>query len=263
MVADCDCDINIATYCLTASPTFKSGNGKMFYLVQNYEPLFFNEPVFASKAEESYTLPLKKLCVSRWLQKKVGGVYIGNGVNTQVFHPKNAFDEKEPCSVLYLYRGIPWKGDALAIETLEHLYGSNPNMKVHLVSRKNTSIKANFPYELHVDVPDEELAHLYSQVRVLLFTSSFEGYGLPPLEALACGTNVVSTNFMGNEYLINGRNCILADEATELVHAISRLIADDDLSLSQLEQAAKTVKMHDFDRVVEKVLMAFNSYREA
>ena len=171
-----------------------------------------------AQAEQSYKLPLTKLCVSKWLKQKVGGVYIGNGVNTKVFHSTNSFQEKEPNSIMYLYRGLSWKGDALAVQTLNQLHALMPNIKVHLVARNQPQeFGLNFPYSLHVDMPDGELAELYSKTRVLLFTSEFEGYGLPPLEALACGTNVVSTNFTGNEYLEHGNNCLLATDSDGLL----------------------------------------------
>jgi alpha-1,3-rhamnosyl/mannosyltransferase len=40
-------------------------------------------------------------------------------------------------------------------------------------------------------VPDEELAHLYSAATAVVYPSLYEGFGLPPLEAMACGTPAV------------------------------------------------------------------------
>jgi glycosyltransferase involved in cell wall biosynthesis len=42
------------------------------------------------------------------------------------------------------------------------------------------------------EVPDEDLAALYSGAHALVFPSEDEGFGLPPVEALACGTPVVA-----------------------------------------------------------------------
>ena len=41
-------------------------------------------------------------------------------------------------------------------------------------------------------ISDEELASLYSGALALIFTSSYEGFGLPLLEAMACGCPVVA-----------------------------------------------------------------------
>lgn len=43
-------------------------------------------------------------------------------------------------------------------------------------------------------VTDEELIALYSKCKVFCFLSLYEGFGIPPLEALACGANVVVSN---------------------------------------------------------------------
>ena len=43
-------------------------------------------------------------------------------------------------------------------------------------------------------VPDEDLPALYSQAEVFVYPSLYEGFGLPPLEAMACGTCVVTSD---------------------------------------------------------------------
>jgi glycosyltransferase involved in cell wall biosynthesis len=56
-------------------------------------------------------------------------------------------------------------------------------------------------------VPDDDLAAIYSGARALVFPSDDEGFGLPPVEALACGTPVVATN-------LPALREVLADRAT-------------------------------------------------
>ncbi len=43
-------------------------------------------------------------------------------------------------------------------------------------------------------VPETELFELYNRARVFVFPSLYEGFGLPPLEAMACGVPVISSN---------------------------------------------------------------------
>jgi glycosyltransferase involved in cell wall biosynthesis len=43
-------------------------------------------------------------------------------------------------------------------------------------------------------VPDEDLPALYSAAAIFLYPSLYEGFGLPPLEAMACGTPTISSN---------------------------------------------------------------------
>lgn len=249
-----DCDANVATFCVTVAPTVRSGKGTAFYLVQSFEPLFFQAPKWVQRAEESYKLPAVKLCVSHWLEQKTGGIYIGNGVNTDIFSPKCSFSEKEPDSVLYFYRGMPSKRDDLAFECLKKLYETK-KVEIHLVTQQHLAekIQVAFPYKIHIDPSDGELAQIYSRCRVLLYTSLFEGFGLPPLEALACGTNVVSTPFTGNEFLVDAENCFLAQNAKELVARVLELLQNDTVSREQIANGEATVANYSFDRMVDRV----------
>jgi alpha-1,3-rhamnosyl/mannosyltransferase len=54
-------------------------------------------------------------------------------------------------------------------------------------------------------VSDEDLAALYTGARALVFPSDEEGFGLPPVEALACGTPVVATEQAALREVLDGR----------------------------------------------------------
>ena len=70
----------------------------------------------------------------------------------------------------------------------------------------------------------EELPYLYSGAEIFLYPSLYEGFGIPPLEAMACGTPVIASNtssipeiLEGNALLVNPRN------QDEITNAIVRL----------------------------------------
>ena len=47
---------------------------------------------------------------------------------------------------------------------------------------------------IYIDyIQDEELISLYNSASLFIWLSSYEGFGLPPLEAMACGTPVLAT----------------------------------------------------------------------
>lgn len=96
-----DCDINVATYYLTAYPALRSGKGVPFYYVQHYEPLFFEDKYNKAVANSTYFLPLKKLVVSEWLGNLMksmthhAALFVGNGVDTKLARALNRVSLEE------------------------------------------------------------------------------------------------------------------------------------------------------------------------
>lgn len=77
------------------------------------------------------------------------------------------------------------------------------------------------------DVPDDELVYFYNLARVFVFPSLAEGFGLPVLEAMACGTPVVCSNTTSLPE-IAGSAALMVDpqDASELAEAIALLLDD-------------------------------------
>jgi glycosyltransferase involved in cell wall biosynthesis len=80
--------------------------------------------------------------------------------------------------------------------------------------------------EYRTGVTDAELAHLYRRAWVYASPSTYEGFGLPYLEAMACGTPVVATPNPGSgEVLADGVYGLLPDDA-DFVAQVSALLGD-------------------------------------
>lgn len=86
------------------------------------------------------------------------------------------------------------------------------------------------------NVPNQDLALLYNAASCLALPSHYEGFGLPPLEAMACGTPVVVSNRASLPEVV-GDAGLLADPESpeELSEALARVLQDSNLraSLSQ------------------------------
>jgi glycosyltransferase involved in cell wall biosynthesis len=59
------------------------------------------------------------------------------------------------------------------------------------------------------EVPDNELPALYRGAQVFAFLSAYEGFGLPPLEAMACGTPVIALNTSSLPEVVGGGGLLL------------------------------------------------------
>lgn len=79
-------------------------------------------------------------------------------------------------------------------------------------------------------VPTEHLPLLYSGATAFIFPSLYEGFGLPPLEAMACGAPVISSNApCMPEVLGDAALYFSPREPAELAGAITRVLADGSL----------------------------------
>jgi glycosyltransferase involved in cell wall biosynthesis len=81
------------------------------------------------------------------------------------------------------------------------------------------------------EVPDGELAALYRGARCVLYPSLYEGFGLPVLEAMACGTPVVTSSGTAMEEVAGGAG-VLADPAS--AEALAAGIAEVDARRAEL-----------------------------
>jgi len=105
-------------------------------------------------------------------------------------------------------------------------------------------------------VPDEDLAPLYSDALAFLYLSIYEGFGLPPLEAMQCGTPVITSNTSSLPEVVGKAGIMLSpDDVDGLCNAIYDLYTKVDLQklLSQksLEQSEKFTWKKTFQQIIE------------
>ena len=103
-------------------------------------------------------------------------------------------------------------------------------------------------------VPDATLAVLYRLADVFVFPSLYEGFGLPPLEAMASGTPVVTSNVSSLPEVV-GDAALLVDpkDADAIAGAIQRILTDRDLRRSLTQKGLG--RAHDFswERSVRRI----------
>lgn len=86
-------------------------------------------------------------------------------------------------------------------------------------------------------VPERDLIGLYSSATLFVFPSLYEGFGLPPLEAMACGTPVITSNNSSLAEVCDGAACLVEPtDVPRLAEVIAELVADPErrAALSQL-----------------------------
>jgi glycosyltransferase involved in cell wall biosynthesis len=103
-------------------------------------------------------------------------------------------------------------------------------------------------------VPDRTLAALYRMASVFAFPSLYEGFGLPPLEAMACGTPVVTSRISSLPEVV-GDAALLVDpySADDIAQALERVLSDDALAADLRTRGRARARNFSWDRSVREI----------
>ncbi len=107
-------------------------------------------------------------------------------------------------------------------------------------------------------VSDEDLPALYRAAAVFVYPSIFEGFGLPPLEAMACGTPVIAGNTSSLPEVV-GDAAILIDpyDEQDLMSALLKIFNDDLLRAGLRERGIEQAKKFTWRAAAEKTLEVY------
>jgi glycosyltransferase involved in cell wall biosynthesis len=108
-------------------------------------------------------------------------------------------------------------------------------------------------------LPDEDLPFFYGGAQLFLFPSMYEGFGLPPLEAMACGTPVIASNARPMPEIL-GDAAILEPPASaqRFSTAIERVLADANLRYAMRNKGIARAQMFRPETSVRQLLRVFS-----
>ena len=104
-------------------------------------------------------------------------------------------------------------------------------------------------------IDDEDLPFLYSGAEMFLYPSLYEGFGLPVLEAMACGTPVITSN-LSSLPEVTGEAGILIDplKVEEIFQAMEKLSADKELREELQKKGLERAKLFSWKRAAKETL---------
>ncbi|MCX5998423.1 MAG: glycosyltransferase family 1 protein [Chloroflexi bacterium] len=125
-----------------------------------------------------------------------------------------------------------------------------------------TMIRANLTssVKLFTEVTDEDLRGLYSRACMFVYPSLYEGLGLPPLEAMACGTPVVVANSSSLPEVVGNAGLYFEPSAhEELLDAIDRVAEDTDLRQALTRKGFERAGMFTWEKTAAETYDAYRN----
>lgn len=208
-----DANIIIATAVNTAIPVknLSLNKGEKAYFIQGFENWEYDdEYVF-----KTYSLGMRNIVVAKWLKNIVDqysvseSILLPNGIDTSIFFDKE--EKRKKHSIVFQYRKMTCKGAKYALEAIRELEKMYSDLYVAVISTDDKPSDLPSCCDFFQCISPLQVAEINNKSEIFMCTSVEEGYGLPGLEAMACGCAVCSSSYKGvHEYAVNGVNALLS-----------------------------------------------------
>ena len=107
-------------------------------------------------------------------------------------------------------------------------------------------------------VPEEDLVALYNGADVFLYPSLYEGFGLPVLEAMACGTPIIASTAGSIPEIAGGAALLIEPEDIEaLALAIEQVLTDQALRQGLIARGFEHVKKFSWEKAAKELLAIY------
>lgn len=264
-----DGDIVIATWWETAEwvANLPASKGVKLYFVQHHEVF---RPLPADRSAATYRLPLKKICVANWLRDVMQEEYaddscfvVPNTVESEQFFPPTVRTRIQP-TVGFVFSRSHFKGSDICVEAIRIAKERMPTLRALAFGIRHPVDKSILRTidEFHLSPRQTKLRELYGKCDAWLFGSRSEGFGLPILEAMACGTPVIGTPAGASADLLSqgGGLLVNAEDPQDMARAIVRVATMPATEWQAMSDAAfRTATAYTWDdatALFERALLA-------
>jgi glycosyltransferase involved in cell wall biosynthesis len=239
-------DVVLATSWPTAHDVARlhPSRGRKAHLVMHHE----RDTGPEARIDAVYRLPLYRITLSQRVRDDLRKQFdcdvpevVPCGIDRETFF-RDGIPQKD--TVLMLYHPEHRKGADDGLAALARLGGRRPGVRVRVCGTvPPRRIPDAFEFSFHPS--DAELRRLYSGSAALLYPSRYEGFGLPPLEAMACGCPVVATRVGAvPEYAVDRDNALLVEpgDVEGMAEGLHEVLADATLRERLSEGGLRTVE---------------------
>ncbi len=109
-------------------------------------------------------------------------------------------------------------------------------------------------------VADEDRADLYRAASVFVYPSLYEGFGLPPLEAMACGVPVICSNGSSLPEVVGDAAVTFPpNDCAEFTRALVRVLSDADLRAGMQGRGKERVRQFSWQKTARETADVYRS----
>lgn len=265
------CDVLVATHTPTTLVTLLAGRllrkGLPVWFYQDYPVMFEGRPVEAWLLRHALRWHAGAMTISESTTRELLSftpgqvVNVGDAINnyerlrSQPRLPRGGGKTR----IMYLGDFRPRKGLADFLEAMRLVYAAHPQIELLLVLKEDGPLETSVPHTRVIRPSDEELVHCYAGSDIFVSASWSEGFGLPPLEAMAAGLPVALTDSGGvNDYARPGENCLLSPPRRPdlLAQSVQSLLDQPELAARLSQNGPPTAAQFTWPRVAERMEQA-------
>jgi glycosyltransferase involved in cell wall biosynthesis len=266
-------DVRVATFWRTVPPALAGARGPVFHLCQGYEGEIVYYRDRASEIEGIYRLPTVKLAISAALAARLAArgfepvVDVGQAFDHDGFSPGPPRPPGKPPIVLVVGPlEIEFKGVDVALDGLERWRRRGGVFRLRRVSYSPCSDaerRRGLTDEYHHTLSPERMPFAYRASDVFVGASrAEEGFGLPSLEALACGVPTLLSDTPGQREIGEGAAWFFRDGDPEsLADALPALLTEEARQRAR-EKGPALARRFDSAFVAERLERAFRAARD-
>lgn len=216
---------------------------------------------------KEFNFPLEKIFVTHLaaedIYKPIDRLYCKSTIKVK-YGIENNF-------ILYVGGYSPRKNIIGIMEAFSLLkYNLRKNLKVVITGKKGISydIYKKKASDLGISnsvvftdfIPLEDLPIFYNACEFLVYPSFYEGFGLPPLEAMACGVPVIASNVTSiPEVCHNAAILVDPNNIDELSYSMEKVLTDSYLKLKMIENGLAVSSKYSWENTALKTINAYKN----
>ncbi|MEX0870125.1 MAG: glycosyltransferase family 1 protein [Candidatus Spechtbacterales bacterium] len=136
---------------------------------------------------------------------------------------------------------------------------TNPFIDIDQLAKDINDLTGREGIVRHEFVPDEDLPTLYSAAKAGFYLSDYEGFGLPPLEFLACGTPPLAPNTTSLETTLQREQVVIenTEDVNEIADALRDVLTDEELLAKTKHRGPEYASQFTWEKTADETLEVF------